>query len=430
MHDPNPTPEASALSEPRQETGTPPPEAGPLSPEAGTVPPEAGTLTRFLAADPDCRVRLAPAVAEAVGADTLEQVVGTTLARTGTPVTVTDSPDGLIVAGPHDKVRAWVKQTPDGEEITGLLLEGVPYKPRTRGGPFAESAPWLVYLLLITLWNVSTIWTANDRTSWCAGTATLAALFVFVEGRGAPAQQPRLRRRAVQVLALTCLLSAYRLPSLPAGHFTPALGIALALLVAGVLLVARARVHRWGTPVSRPLRFPLDGTWYVLQGGGRLINHHADVPEQRGALDLVALGPHGTRTRPGHDLTAYAAYGRPLHAPCHGQVVSAATTFPDQRPGEIRYEPPYGNHVFLDTGSEIIKMAHLRPGSVTVKPGDVVEEGQLLGEVGNSGNTTEPHLHLHAERDGVGLDLRFTGVRGRFYRGRRIRGDGAKRDAG
>ncbi len=413
MHDPNPTPEA-----------VPAPSSAP--PETDTLPPEAETLTRFLAADPADRVRLAPAVAEAVGADTMEQIVATTLARTGTPVTVTDSPDGLIVTGPHGRVRAWAKQTPDGEEITGLLLEGVPYKPQARGGRLAESVPWLVYLLLITLWNVFTIWTADDRTSWGAGMATLAAIVVFVEGRSALAQQPRLRHRSVRALALTSLLSAYRLPSLPNGHFTPALGIALALLVAGVFLVARARLHHWRAPVSQPLRFPLEGTWYVLQGGGRLINHHADIPEQRGALDLVALGPHGTRTRPGHDLTAYAAYGRPVHAPCNGRVVSAATTFPDQRPGEIRYEPPYGNHVFLDTGREIIKMAHLRPGSVTVKPGDVVEEGQFLGEVGNSGNTTEPHLHLHAERDGVGLDLRFVGVGGRFYRGRRIRGDGAK----
>ncbi|MCZ1001649.1 hypothetical protein O1M63_32165 [Streptomyces mirabilis] len=53
--------------------------------------------------------------------------------------------------------------------------------------------------------------------------------------------------------------------------------------------------------------------------------------------------------------------------------------------------------------------------------------GQLLGGVGNSGNTTEPHLHLHAERDGLGLDLRFTGITGitgitgTLHRGRTLR---------
>ncbi|ANP55649.1 hypothetical protein J2Z21_005718 [Streptomyces griseochromogenes] len=401
MKDPNPTPGAVA-----------PPSA----------PPEAGILTRFLSEDPAVRARLAPGVAEAVGADRMEQIVQATLARTGTPVTVTDSPDGLIVGGPRGKVRAWAQQSGDGEEITGLLLEGVLYKPPARRGNLPDSVPWLVYLLLIVLWNALTIWTADDRASWCAGMAALAAFFVFVEGYGAPRQQPRVRYRSVRAVALVSLFSACRLPSLPSGHFTPALGVALVLLAAGVCVVAMARLHHWSSPVSQPLRFPLEGTWYVVQGGGRLINHHVGAQEQRGAVDLCALGPYGTRTRPGDDLTAYAAYGRPVHAPCDGRVISAVNTLPDQRPGELRYQPVYGNHVFLDTGHEIIKLAHLRPGSVTVKPGDVVEAGRLLGEVGNSGNSTEPHLHLHAERDGTGLDLRFSDVKGRLYRGRRIKG--------
>ncbi|MFJ9816611.1 M23 family metallopeptidase [Streptomyces sp. NPDC101151] len=386
-------------------------------------PPEADTLMRFLGADPAGRLRLAPGVAEAVGADRMERIVEATLARTGTPVTVTDSPDGLIVTGPQGSVRAWARQTPDGAEIAGLLLEGVPYEPSGRRGHLPETVTWLTYLLVLTLWNVLMIWTAADRASWCAGMAALAVFFVFAEGRGAPAQQPRLRRHTVRAAALTALLSAYRLPTLPTGHFTPALATALALLAVGVCLLAMARLHHWRTPVSQPLLFPLEGSWYVLQGGGGLLNHHAGFPEQRAAVDLVALGPQGTRTRRGHDLTAYAAYGRPVLSPCRGRVISAATTIPDQHPGEIRYQPPYGNHVFLDTGRDIIKLAHLRPGSVAVRPGDEVEPGQLLGEVGNSGNSTEPHLHLHAERDGLGLDLRFTDVRGRLYRGRRITAD-------
>jgi len=105
-------------------------------------------------------------------------------------------------------------------------------------------------------------------------------------------------------------------------------------------------------------------------------------------------------------------------------VVSAEDGIEDQdtRPGgRARYQPAYGNHVFIDTGREIVELAHLRPGSLTVRQGDMVRVGRLIGETGNSGNTTEPHLHLHAERDGVGLDLRFTGMAGRLYRGRVIR---------
>jgi murein DD-endopeptidase MepM/ murein hydrolase activator NlpD len=67
-----------------------------------------------------------------------------------------------------------------------------------------------------------------------------------------------------------------------------------------------------------------------------------------------------------------------------------------------------------------VVLAHLRLGTVSVTAGDVVRVGQLLGEVGNSGRSTEPHLHIHAERDGTGLDLQFIGVTGGLYRGRTI----------
>lgn len=117
----------------------------------------------------------------------------------------------------------------------------------------------------------------------------------------------------------------------------------------------------------------------------------------------------------------YRIYGQPVHAPCDGTVVSAADHIDDQEPGAIRYQPLYGNHVWIDTGAEIVKLAHLRPGTVTVSTGDPVRVGQVLGEVGNSGNSSEPHLHLHAERDGLGLDLEFQGVSGPLCRGRTVR---------
>ncbi|MEU5594311.1 M23 family metallopeptidase [Streptomyces sp. NPDC020298] len=387
-------------------------------PEAVQLP-EAQALSRFLTADPDDWPRLAPRVAEAVGPDTLERIVRATTARVGEHITVTDSPDGLIVSGSKGRVRAWAQVAPDGE-ITALLLEGAPYTPSRRRPRRPVPLTWVVYLILVTLWNVLTVWTAADRTAWLGDMATLAAFYVLVEGWGAPAMQPRLLRRTVEAGGVAAVASAWRLPGLPTGHITLGLAAGVAVLAGAVWLVAAVRLHRWKAPLSQPLLFPLEGTWYVVQGGGRALNHHVSVREQRGALDLVALGPYGTRTGPGHELTAYAAYGRPVRSPCDGRVISAANTVQDQKPGEIRYQPLYGNHVFLDTGREIVKLAHLRPGSVTVTKGDTVHRGQLLGEVGNTGNTTEPHLHIHAEREGVGLDLEFTGVPGRLHRGRRI----------
>ncbi|WP_416971831.1 peptidoglycan DD-metalloendopeptidase family protein [Streptomyces sp. 4F14] len=385
------------------------------------LPPEAAALARFLTAAPADRPALAPTVAEAVGAERLEEVVQDTLERIGGFEAVEDSPDGLVLrGGGPDRVRVWAKTMPDGE-LTGLLFEHTPYAPTPPARALPAPLTWLFALLPVALWIALPLWGADDRLTWLGDLTLLAALLVFVGGWGALAQQPRTLRRIAAAGAILAPVSAVRLPGLPTGSPGVSLVLGPALLLAAVAVVTVARRHRWGTSLSQPLRFPLDGTWYVLQGGGTLINHHARIPEQRGAVDLVGLGPHGTRTGPGHDAHAYAAYGRAVHAPCDGRVVSAAGAIADQKPGEIRYQPLYGNHVFLDTGHELVKLAHLRPGSVTVRPGDLVRTGQLLGEVGNSGNTTEPHLHLHAERDGVGLDLTFTDVPGRLYRGRTIR---------
>jgi murein DD-endopeptidase MepM/ murein hydrolase activator NlpD len=59
-----------------------------------------------------------------------------------------------------------------------------------------------------------------------------------------------------------------------------------------------------------------------------------------------------------------------------------------------------GNHVMLECGGIEILLAHLREGSVRVDAGDQVAQGQLLGVVGNSGNSFEPHLHVRAQRRG------------------------------
>ncbi len=187
--------------------------------------------------------------------------------------------------------------------------------------------------------------------------------------------------------------------------------------------VVRARRHRWAAPGQARLRFPLDGEWYVGQGGGPLLNHHARVAEQRGAIDLVQVDRRGTRIRGGRrqDPGAYLAWDAPVHAPCNGRIVSAVDGLEDQAVGQPRYGPPAGNHVAIDAGGDVVLLAHLRRGSVLVRTGDVVQAGQPVGRVGNSGNTTQPHLHVHLHRDGQGLDLAFDDVPGPLFRGRTVR---------
>jgi hypothetical protein len=140
---------------------------------------------------------------------------------------------------------------------------------------------------------------------------------------------------------------------------------------------------------------PVHGTWLVGSGGpSGLINHHYPVVQQRNALDL-AIPLVRQISQPPTDLTVYPAYGQPVLAPADGTVVRVTSDRPDQAIGTTDAVHPAGNHVViqLDSGRYLL-LAHLRPGSIQVTPGAQVRRGDRIAEVGNSGNTSEPHLHI------------------------------------
>jgi len=99
----------------------------------------------------------------------------------------------------------------------------------------------------------------------------------------------------------------------------------------------------------------------------------------------------------------YLAYGAPLLAVADGTVVSVQSDVPDSTPQhvptDLAIEQLGGNHVILDIGGgNHVYYAHMVPGSATVKVGDTVQRGQVIGKLGNSGNSSEAHLHLHVTR--------------------------------
>jgi Peptidase family M23 len=98
-------------------------------------------------------------------------------------------------------------------------------------------------------------------------------------------------------------------------------------------------------------------------------------------------------------LESYVIFGKAVLAVDDGTVVASRNDLPDQVPGalpaNIRLGEADGNYVVLDIGGAYVLYAHMQPGSVTVKPGDRVKRGEILGRVGNSGNSQAPHLHLH-----------------------------------
>ncbi len=172
-------------------------------------------------------------------------------------------------------------------------------------------------------------------------------------------------------------------------------------------------------PADLPL--PLTGRWLVLWGGpDELRNYHAVHPDQRHAYDLVRWRDGATHRGSGARNGQYHAWDRRVRAPAAATVVEAVDGIADNRPQEeTNAERPAGNHVVLDLGGGThAVLAHLRSGTVRVDPGDRVRRGQVIGRVGNSGNSSEPHLHYHLQdaAGGFGLPLGLP-LRGRFARG-------------
>jgi hypothetical protein len=166
------------------------------------------------------------------------------------------------------------------------------------------------------------------------------------------------------------------------------------------------------SPVA--LAFPLSGGTFVVGQGGAtaVINYHHPHPSQRYALDILGLGAWGTRARGLYprDPKRYAIWGAEVVSPCDGVVTAAVDGLPDLWPPERDPTHPPGNHVAIRTENVIVYLAHLQEGSVRVREGDRVRAGQPVGLVGNSGNTTEPHLHVHAElASGAGAPMTFGG---------------------
>lgn len=163
------------------------------------------------------------------------------------------------------------------------------------------------------------------------------------------------------------------------------------------------------------LSFPLkNGTYYIGQGGNHVqMNYHNAYPPQKYALDIVKLNNFGTRANGLYpkDLGNYTIYGDELYSPCHGIVAEMRDHLPDLTPPESNSENPEGNYVAIICENEdaVIYIAHMKEGSVAVNKDEKVREGQKIGEIGNSGNTTEPHLHIHAEKEGKGVPMQFDG---------------------
>lgn len=148
---------------------------------------------------------------------------------------------------------------------------------------------------------------------------------------------------------------------------------------------------------------PLKGeSYYIIQGGETpIINYHgAAANPQQYALDINKVNSWGFRasgfspSKPDN----YAVFGDTVYSPISGMVVQAVDRLPDQDIPKSKPRQPAGNHIWIKTDSLYVVLAHLKQHSARVKKGEKVQAGQPVARVGNTGNTSEPHLHMHAVR--------------------------------
>ncbi|EEM89867.1 MULTISPECIES: M23 family metallopeptidase [Bacillus cereus group] len=145
------------------------------------------------------------------------------------------------------------------------------------------------------------------------------------------------------------------------------------------------------------VRFPLNERALVGWGGDRLeTNYHVIKPNERWAYDIL-IPPVEVKS---NKLEDYGIFGAKVMAPASGTVVSINNNEQDLVPGLDNFQSMAGNHIYLrldETGTFLI-LAHLKKGSIKVKEGQHVNEGEFLAQVGNSGSSSEPHLHIHHQR--------------------------------
>lgn len=236
-----------------------------------------------------------------------------------------------------------------------------------------------------------------QRVSGAAVWLALAAVLVDVIPSGRLFLGPR--PLVLAVFVALCALLALRAALLPGRRLPVARSVVATLLAVGLV---GGQVHGHlagpGGPGAVTVASPVAGEWFAFQAGRNpATNHHRLVPAQAFAVDLVQLVGGRTYQGPRERLTSYVAFDEPVTAPMAGRVVTVVSDLPDNEIGESDTEHPGGNEVVIEVrpGAYVL-LAHLQAGTVAVRVGQVVQPGDLIGRIGNSGNSSEPHLHLQA----------------------------------
>ena len=149
---------------------------------------------------------------------------------------------------------------------------------------------------------------------------------------------------------------------------------------------------------------PFTGKWTVVNGGSdKRLSHSWGMPSQRYAYDFIMMDDEGNYfSGDNKSVQSYFCYGKDIIAPADGEVVKAVGKYKDSYvDGKYAYcdaSDIRGNYVIIKhNDSEHSLIAHIMPGSLSVKTGDKVKQGEIIAKCGNSGNSSMPHIHFQLQ---------------------------------
>lgn len=171
------------------------------------------------------------------------------------------------------------------------------------------------------------------------------------------------------------------------------------------------------------LQLPFNGSWFTVWGGNtKKLNYHSKNQSQKYAFDFVVVNKkERSHKDKGKNNNDYYAFGKKILAPANGVVIEVVDGIRDNKIGSTNKILKTGNLVVIKhRKNEISVLAHLKQGSVKVKSGNKIKVGQVIGFCGNSGNSSEPHLHYHLQDNEIfqnakGIKCYFQNIKQKEY---------------
>ncbi len=279
----------------------------------------------------------------------------------------------------------------------------------------------LVPLVLI-LWT----WKKQNRSmlGWLFQIATFSLYFVFIFLAGSWTFVSFYFRYSLPVLFIIAAIVSYSrtktLAFIEKGGLVSWLNRAADIVILVVLAWLIVGVIRANFYDEKPidLSFPLRGGVYAIFEGGNgnassLMNYHFGESTHREAgvnrsmkyaVDIDKLNACGNNAEGflPTEIKRYAIFNETVYSPCDGEVFDIVDKWPNETPGTGTAPYNVGNSIVIKSGDFLVLIGHLQQGSFAVKKGEKIKRGQPVARAGNSGWTTQPHVHIQAMRPAAG----------------------------